>query len=271
MARSFRWRALIIDRKTGTPKTIFIPRASVSVIGGIQPEMYKRLMTKENRSNRMSARLLVCMPPRKPRKWTEASIHPDVELAIEQMIEKLLSLEMHPAATEFDDPQPVLVDLSKDAKQLFIAFFNEHAQEQSAESGELSATWSKLEAYAPRFALVHHQIRWANGEIPPDQERFIDAESMQAAITLVRWFANEARRVHAMLSESPEEQQVNAHTAMPQDQTGGIQAKLPANGRGSRVPQLIGMPVKHPCLLARPTDRPVIRPDFVAITGGFRG
>ena len=44
----------------------------------------------------------------------------------------------------------------------------------------MCAAWSKIEGYAPRLALVIHLVKWANGEIPPDQENLIDADSMQA-------------------------------------------------------------------------------------------
>lgn len=194
-------RMLLIDRKTGQPKTLCIPNASVSVIGGIQPEILKRCLTVEHRANGLSARLLVTMPPRRAKRWNDATIHPDAEKAIGDMIDRLLSLEMI-TDPEDDDPRPQLIDLDADAKAIFVKFYNEHAEEQSAMTGELCAAWSKLEAYAPRLALIYHLIRWANGEIPSDHEALIDAESMSAGITLVRWFAHEARRVHGMLNET---------------------------------------------------------------------
>lgn len=199
-------RALIIDRKTGSPKTLFIPHASVSIIGGIQPETYKRQMNSEMRATGADARILKSFPPRRPRTWTDASIHPDAEKTIEALMDRLLSLEMQLGETDTDDPMPVLVDLDGDARSLFVRFVNEHAEEQSAETGDLCATWSKLEGYCPRLALVHHLIRWANGDIHPDFEFLIDAESMQAGIDLVRWFSNEARRIDSMISETPEQQ-----------------------------------------------------------------
>lgn len=196
-------RMLLIDRKTGQPKTVCIPNASVSVIGGIQPEILKCCLTAEHRSNGLSARLLVTMPPRRAKRWSDASIHPDAEKAIGEMIDRLMSLAMD--TTGDGEPIPQLIDLDAEAKAIFIRFYNDHAEEQSALTGELCAAWSKLEAYAPRLALIHHLIRWANGGINPDDEFLIDAESMTAGIALVRWFSHEARRVHAMLSESPEQ------------------------------------------------------------------
>jgi hypothetical protein len=146
------------------------------------------------------------MPPRRPRKWSDKSIQEKDESVIEELIDRLLRLEMEPPKTINDDPTPAVVSLSVEAKKVFVDFYNQHAEEQSTEASELAATWSKLEGYVPRIALTLHCIRWAAGEIHADDEFLIDAESMQSAITLVRWFAVEARRVHGMLAESPEEQ-----------------------------------------------------------------
>lgn len=218
-------RPLVIDRKTGNQKTIYIPRAAVSICGGIQPDAYKRLMTLENRSNGMSARLLSFMPPRRPRKWTDKSIEEKDEAIIEELIDRLLRLEMEPPKTINDDPTPAAVSMSVDAKKIFVSFYNQHAEEQSTEASELAATWSKLEGYVPRIALTLHCIRWAAGEIHTDDEFLVDAESMQSAITLVKWFANEARRVHSMLAESPEEQATRELVDWIQQRGGSVTAR----------------------------------------------
>lgn len=191
-------RTLTIDRKMGTPKTLHIPNACCSVIGGIQPVILGKCLTQEHRANGMLARMLLCCPPRRAKKWTEAEIHPDSEQSIMNLYERLLALEME--HIEDDDPRPVLVGLSPDAKSLFVEFYNSHALEQSSLSGELAAAWSKLEGYAPRLALVIQCIRWAAGDTR--DEFMIDADSMSAGITLANWFGHEARRVYALMDES---------------------------------------------------------------------
>lgn len=206
----FGGRILLIDRKGGSPRTLCVPHASVSVVGGIQPEILSACLTPQHRANGMSARLLLCWPPRRKKTWSEAEVHPDVETAVATMLARLFTLEME--QTEGDDPQPRLIDLDADAKSVFIDFYNEHAEEQSALSGEMCAAWSKIEGYAPRLALVIHLVRWANGEIAPDDENLIDTESMQGGITLARWFGNEARRVHGMFHETDEQRELRQLT-----------------------------------------------------------
>jgi len=99
-------------------------------------------------------------------------------------------------------PEPVVLTLTRKAKQVWISFYNTHAAEHAELSGDLAAAWSKLEGYAARLALIVQLVRAATGEATADQ---VDDVSMVAGITLTRWFGIEARRVYAALAESDEE------------------------------------------------------------------
>jgi hypothetical protein len=103
------------------------------------------------------------------------------------------------------EPCPRDIPLSSDAQKAFIDFVNEHGREQyNSTAGDLAAVWSKLEATAARFAIIHHLVRVASAEdIDPDA---VGLESVGAAVELVRWFGSEARRIYAMLAESAEDQ-----------------------------------------------------------------
>lgn len=196
-------RMVLIDRKSGARRTVCIPRASVSVLGGIQPEILARCLTAQHRASGLSARLLLCQPPRIQKRWTDAEIHRSAVESLESLLGNLLSLQME--SVENDDPVPILMKLDRDAKHLFVDYYNRHAVEQANLSGELAAIWSKLEAYCPRFAMILHLVRWASGEtVNPE---LIDMESMNAGIALAEWFGNESRRLHASHSESDEDRE----------------------------------------------------------------
>ena len=126
---------ITIDRKTGQPRTIYVPSAAVCITGGIQPAILDRVLGTEHRESGLAARLLLASPPRKPKRWSEAEVHESVETAIADVIGRLHSLEM----TEADDgdPMPALVGMTRDAKSAFIAYFNGHNQEQIYLTGEL--------------------------------------------------------------------------------------------------------------------------------------
>jgi hypothetical protein len=194
----FNGRSIIVDRKTGDPRTIYVPHASVCVIGGIQPTILQRALSVENRESGLAARLLLSYPPRKPKRWTEADIDPNVEEDVSRLFEFLYKLL--PVVTENGEIRPLVVRLNEEAKAVWIAYYDDHASEQSEMVGDMASAWSKLEEYAARLALVIHYIRWAAGE---NVEEFVlDAHSMKAGITLAKWFKHEAKRVYAMLDET---------------------------------------------------------------------
>lgn len=189
---------IIVDRK-GQPSTLFVPAAGVSICGGIQPDVFKRALGNEHRENGLLARLLVAMPPRKPKKWTDADVSPADEAIMEMIVERLIGLEPLP------DGSPVVLELSSEARQAWVAFYDAHNAEQAELSGDLAAAWSKLEAYVPRLALVIQILKWACGEQDDAEPVEIGSESMAAAIVLVRWFGAEAQRVYGFLSETSTE------------------------------------------------------------------
>jgi hypothetical protein len=195
--------SVIVDRKTGTTRTIFVSQAAVCVCGGIQPVILHRALGIEHRESGLAARLLLACPPRKAKRWTEADIDPAAEAEIAGLIGRLY--ELQPNIDEEGEPRPVVVGLTPDAKTAWKAYYNDHAQEQMDLAGELSAAWSKLEEYAARLALVVHFTRWAADDQTLASTDVVDVASMAAGIALATWFKGEARRVYALLGETDDD------------------------------------------------------------------
>ena len=95
--------------------------------------------------------------------------------------------------------------MSVDAKKAFVDYYDSHAEEQLGLDDDLSAAWSKLEEYAARLALIIHLSRWAATEAVNADE--VDESSMQAGITLAKWFCEETRRVYDWIDQSETEEQ----------------------------------------------------------------
>ncbi len=74
-------------------------------------------------------------------------------------------------------PEPVAMPLSSDALDAWIVYYNRHRDEQAYLDDDLSAAWSKLEAYAARFALIIHCVRLVGGETEGTE---IDQDSVRA-------------------------------------------------------------------------------------------
>jgi hypothetical protein len=179
---------LIVDRKNGT--SVFVPRAAVSICGTIQPFILRAALTTEARACGLGARLLLAVPPKRRRVWTDATVSEATYQDYERVVRGLYGLAFH------GEPNAVMLDAQ--AKGLFVDFFNEWNREAADHDEDLAAAWAKLEAYAPRFALIHH-LALTYADLAPS---LIGADDMAAGITLARWFGREAERIYAMLNAS---------------------------------------------------------------------
>jgi hypothetical protein len=145
-------RPLKVDRKTGDRTTIFVPQAAVSVTGTIQPQTLRRVLTHEFFGNGLTARMLLVMPASTPRRWTDREIDPLTDQSISDLFQLLFNLKPAPGTDGQD--HPVLLDLTPDARQLWIDFVNQHGQEMDGLDTRQRAAYSKLEAYAAAKAYV---------------------------------------------------------------------------------------------------------------------
>lgn len=210
---------LMVDRKTGFPRTLYVPAAAVSVTGGIQPRTLKRCLGDEHFENGLAARLLMAYPPRRPRVWSEAQVPGELETAIEVCFARLYALE--PEYDEGGEPRWIAVELTADAKRAWIAFYNEHGQEQVDLAGDVAAAWSKLEGYAARFALIFHLVRLVNGEAG----ECVDEQDVTGGAVLARWFGNEAKRIYAILPETEDEEELRHRVEVLQRKGGSVTAR----------------------------------------------
>lgn len=194
---------LSIDRKTGERRLVLVPHALASVTGGIQPGVLTRCLTPEFMDSGLAARLLLAYPPKKLKQWTDLEIHPETERNYEALLTHLLALKS--GSDDNGEPIPVAVQLSPEAKAAWVKFYNWWAGKQWAASGELAAAYSKLEAYAARFALIHHVASRVSSELG-DRDP-IQVESIAAGTKLCCWFAGECQRIYQLLAESEEERE----------------------------------------------------------------
>lgn len=193
---------VIIDRKTGEPRTIYVPSAAVSVVGTIQPGILARVFTPEHLDNGMLARVLLAMPPGKPALWSEAEISETVEQRFDSMVESLLALA--PGLDDEGRPEPKFIGLDTSAKEVFIEWHDRHMQETADLTGELAAAFSKLKGVCARLALQIHCVRCVASDSTVNDPSRIDVSSVESAIVLTEWFKHEARRVYAALAEGDE-------------------------------------------------------------------
>jgi len=198
----YRAEGLIIDRKTGPEKTIFIKRAAVSVTGSITPRALARALGEQHLENGLAARIGLAMPPRIRKRWTEAVVDGSVIRSMERVVGRLLVLDF--SADDNGSLTPIDLNLTPEGKGEWVRFYNEHNVEQESLMGPLASAYAKLEGGAARLALVVQLVRWAADMAPGDA---IDAESVRAGIALAQWFCYEAERVYAALAETDSERE----------------------------------------------------------------
>lgn len=193
-------RDLVVDRKTGDKKTLYVRRAAVSICGGIQPGTLRRVLGTEHFENGLAARLLLAMPPRRKKRWTEAGIDQALDQRVEAVFDRLYGLE-----PEIRDgrPEPVVVGLSRDGKAAWVEFYDRHAERIADASGDEAAVLSKCEGAAARIALVLHLVRHAAGD--PGAGDAVDDQDIRAGVRLAEWYADEALRVYGLFAETDED------------------------------------------------------------------
>jgi hypothetical protein len=196
---------LTVDRKSGR-RLIYVPKAAVSIAGTTQPEILALALggryegeedTREHFANGLAARLLMVYPPRIPKRWTDADLPVEIVQAVDDVFERLLSLDL--PMDEHGRIQPVAIPLTVEAQRRFVEFYNDHSEEQVTLGPDLAAAWSKLEGYAARFALLVHLVRDAAGDRTLSDPAAVDLQSLDAGITLSRWFGDEAARIYATI------------------------------------------------------------------------
>src|SRR5262249_6807073 len=146
--------------------------------------------------------------------------------------------------------------LDRQARRLWVDFFNFWAQEQSQADGDLAAAFSKLEGYAARIALVC--------QLAMDSESVeVGPVAMRSGITLARWFAREAERRYAILAESEEQRGARALVEYTRGKGGSITARDLQKSNSRRYPTVNDAELRLQGLvslgLAKAEERPTTR------------
>jgi Protein of unknown function (DUF3987) len=185
-----------VDRRTDKRRyRIHNPR--VCIAGGIQPKVLARVLTEDFFERGLPARFLLANPPMRQDRWNETTIPDDLREAVLELFEELWLLPPEP---HDGDKHPKLLPLDRDAKAVYVAYYNEVGVAAIEADEREEAASCKLTGYAARLALVGQLARDPNATI-------LTGEVMRAACDLARWFGNEATRIYAELAETREQRE----------------------------------------------------------------
>jgi len=192
-----------LDRKTNSEE-LFIPAASVCIIGGIQPKVLVECFDPGKFASGLVPRLLIAHPPIRKTSWTETEVGVDQQDAWN---ESIMWIRTRPFASLDPNNQrftPHVLKLSPTAKARYVDFFNSISSE-IMKMDEMSQTFaSKSRIIAARMALCHHGLVMAEARNDGIPDLWASAEvsrkSIEAGVLLARWFLNEQIRVYGLAS-----------------------------------------------------------------------
>jgi hypothetical protein len=155
---------VVVDRKTGERPTLFVPRAAASVTGGIQPGVLTRALAPEILEAGLAARLLMVMPPKRPKRWSKLEVSSDTVQAYENVLDRLFALDF--ARNCEGERAPRVLTLSPEADAVWGSFYDTWSDEQNAVEGELvdhprsvGGRPAALLAVHPNHDLFRHEAR----------------------------------------------------------------------------------------------------------------
>lgn len=186
---------LLVDRKSDG--STFVDRASVSLLGTIQPFTLEHVFGTVEREAGLLARVLLAYPPAVPALWTEDELSDDVAADWHGLLVALLAIE--PARDDADRPRPRLIGLSHAAKPLFVTWHDRHAREVADLADDhLRAYWSKLKGVCVRIALLFACTEVVGGT----RISSISSDCLSRAIRVTEWLKHESNRIYTGLHAS---------------------------------------------------------------------
>lgn len=191
-----------IDRKHGKPRTIYIPRACVSLIGAIQPGKLAKILGDDYFVSGMASRFLLTCPPRTRKVFPDRHIPAKVKENYRLLIHNIYQESLKRGTDEGYVSQTVT--FTDAARKEFKTFYEYWADRQHASSGETLYCLSKLEAYAGRFCLMNAVIDHIQGRAKHVQ---VTQPHVKRSIELVKWFSTEADRVYSFIKSPKKERE----------------------------------------------------------------
>jgi hypothetical protein len=198
-------KPISIDRKGGEP--VFISSPFITVIGTIQPGVLIELAKGERAFNGFIDRILFVYPDnlKKP-CWSDSEISSQHIQNWENILVNLLNMPFH--LDETLTPAPHILHLNPQAKRLLYDWQGKNSEEVNSEDREVIAgIYSKLDVYAPRFALILQLLHWACNE---GDNQLIGIEAMQGALLLVEYFKKSAVKAYSIIQKASQSKKLHS-------------------------------------------------------------
>ena len=171
---------LKVDRRGAG--TLYVPRPTVSVVGGIQPDLLPDLAPEAGQADGFVDRILMAWPRANPGRWTEAIVDSHMTAGAEDLFRRLRA--------PVTDNEPTVIDLSLAARRTFAAWYDENAQLVAQVTGLAAGCYAKYPGQCARIALILHCLRH-----PMDLARPVEEGTVEDAIFVMEYFRQHLSRV----------------------------------------------------------------------------
>jgi hypothetical protein len=200
---SWSGKSHLVDRKCQGLVPVSIPRPFINVIGGIPPDMLNELADHKGRNDGFLHRVLFVFPRAcAGADWSEVTVTDAAKAAWENTLLSLRKLTMQ----ELEDGGLGyrVVEMSTDAKEAWVEWFNAHAAETRSPElpVHLISPWGKLKGLTARLALILHYLWLVQGD---GGEGPLDAASVERAVKLIEYFKGHSKLVYGQLRVTPED------------------------------------------------------------------
>jgi hypothetical protein len=196
---------IIKDRVTHeNNEPIRCPHPSLSIVGGLTPDMLGELADPKGRSDGFIDRFLMVYPDPLPvADWSDRGISDDLANEWRELIARLW---MRPMDTKDGRAVPHVAYFTPEGEAQWEQRYNAHSAEMNAPdfNPHLRGPWGKLREYAGRLALLGALMHHAADPMgDPLKVPKVDPRRVDDAWRLISYFKTHARRIHTVIGRGP--------------------------------------------------------------------
>ena len=180
------------------------PYPTLSIAGGLTPDMLGELVDPKGRADGFLDRFLPVYPDPLPvADWSDRGIPEDVD---DDWCSLIARLWMRPLDARDGRPVPHVAHFTPEGEARWVEHYNAHSAEMNAPdfSPSLRGPWGKLREYAGRVTLIltlmHHA---ADPTADPLMVPKVCPRRVDDAWRLIAYFKSHARRIHAVIASGP--------------------------------------------------------------------
>lgn len=177
------------DRKGGG--TTYAVHPVAGICGGIQPDILRGMHDSYGKRNGFIERFLLCVPDVQPQGWTDDDLDPAL---LDPVVDTFRRLHTF---TTPHDAERISVNLSVEARNLWIAWYDDNTHAITMATGLRNGFTSKMPNQVARIALVLHCLKNAD-----DPRPMISETTMGGAIAVVEFFRGHLDRVLPLIGDT---------------------------------------------------------------------